>query len=314
MVEQLLVTPSQMDEILDLSQEAFGGTIAYSSTGTRAYFVTIGPEFAKKLLETYSVDYRKLRPNHAEDLAMDMRNEKWQLDGSPIRLTSQGHLLDGQHRATALIMSNTRQEFLIVDCLSESTYDTVDTNALSRSYNDILRKRGFSNVSSRTALTKLLLKWDTRTQLDTREAFKSIAELDAVHNPNQERITWAVNNAANLDRNIYVAKSIVSLAFFVLGQVSEVTIKELLSAVAIGEGLYRGTPEFALMNRLKNDRNSGRDKIRTPDESMWLITRAWKTYHQNKQRPENNQLRLENLVIPSSGVSIRDLKEMMVTE
>lgn len=313
-METLEVTQDQLTEIIDLTEFAVN-CIAYSHDGIRAYFAEIGPELAKKILQTYRTDYRKLRPKHADSIATDMREGNWNLDGSPIRMSDTGELTDGQHRLMAITQTGITQEFLVVDTLPLSTYDTVDTNGLPRNYVDILRRRGYINCTNRAALVKLIWYWDHKNSLGWKQPL-TVAQMDSVNeNPEyKDRIKWAISHAQSLDRRIYARKSAISFSLFILGQISELSINELLQAVAVGEGLYRGQPAFALMNRLKNDHNSEREKIRTIDETVWLIFRAFQTYHQNTMRHPGNQLTLNSLTLPREGVSVTDLKEMLVTE
>lgn len=313
-METLEVTSEQFDALLDLSEFVVNG-IAYSKEGIRAYFVEIGPELARAILQTYRTDYRKLRPRHAESIATDMREGNWNLDGSPIRMSDTQELIDGQHRLTGITLTGIRQEFLVVDTLPVSTYDTIDTNGIPRNYVDVLRRRGYTNCSNRAALAKLIWYWDHRNSLDGRQAL-TVAQLDSVHeNPAyKERIKWAVNNSQNLDRRIYARKSAIALAMFVLGEISQLSILELMNAVAVGEGLYRGQPTFALWNRFRNDHNNEKEKIRTTDETVWLIFRAWQTYHKNTMRDPSDPLTMGKLTLPPQGVTVRDLKAMLETE
>jgi hypothetical protein len=312
-MESIAVTPDQFDEILDLT--AFAGSIAYSKQGCRAYFVEIGPEMARKILETYNTQYRKMRPRHMESIARDMRAGNWQLDGSPIRLNEDNELADGSHRLTAVVKTEISQEFLVVDRLPVSTYDVMDTNALTRNYIDILRRRGYTQQPNRAALTKMIYAWDNKTSLDFKQSL-SIAEMDSIHeNPDyRERITWAVHNANSLDRRIPAKKTIIGLALFVLGEIDPTSIKELLLAVSTKENLKRGTPEFTLMTRLENDANSDKNLIRTNDETAYLFFRAWKTYYQNTMRHDSDQIKLEALQYPRNGITVKSLKEMLVMD
>lgn len=313
-METLEVASEQFDAIHDLSEFASNG-IAYSLDGYRAFFAVIGPEMASKILATYDEDYRKLRPKHADAITEDMKNGKFILDGSPIRLDDNNHILDGQHRMASIIASGMRIEFLIVDHLPVATYDTVDTNSLVRTYMDVLRRRGFSDPSGVTALTRYLHKWynPRTTSLDSNYRM-SIAMLDSVLIPNQERIKWAVQNASNLCRKIDIPKSLLSLALFTLGEVSESSIKGMLIAVAEGEDIHRGMPEYTLQQRLILDHRQEKDKARDPNDTMYLIFRAWVDYHRNLSRHPNNLIKLDSIPRKRDGVTIQDLKNMMATD
>lgn len=293
----------------DLASRAENG-VAYSSNGTRAYFLKVGPATAKILLQTYHESYRKLRPRHADSIAGDMRAGTFQMDGSPIRLDVNSQLLDGSHRLTAITKSETIQEFLIVDRLPETVYDTVDTNILARTYIDILRRRGYNYATQRSAITRYILKWNNNSSLDSSPPL-SISLLDSVHEPNSEKIGWAVHNASSLPKRIRgVPPSLLGLTLYVIGDIDRTSIKTFLLNVASGEG-YRGMPSKTLSDRLRSDYDNNIE--RHPHEQLWLIFKAWKVYHQNTMRADNDQhtMSRNQLAIPSAGVSIRDLQKLL---
>src|SRR5712664_3085311 len=135
-----------------------------TASGVRISLITVGPEAAKAMLSTYHVDYRKYRPSYGEGLARDMVNGDWIFDGSPIRTDVEDNLFDGQHRLQAVVKSSTTQEFLLISKLPVSAYDTTDTG-LARSFADSLRRRGYKNATMRTALTKIIERWENGKSL-----------------------------------------------------------------------------------------------------------------------------------------------------
>jgi hypothetical protein len=63
----------------------------------------INPQGAEFLLIKNTIN-RKLRPSIVRDFARQMRLNLWRENtGEAIKITSNGHLLDGQHRLTALV-------------------------------------------------------------------------------------------------------------------------------------------------------------------------------------------------------------------
>lgn len=62
----------------------------------------ITPETAKSWL-LKNVHNRPLRDGLVTTYATDMANEQWQSNGESIKFSSEGELLDGQHRLAAVI-------------------------------------------------------------------------------------------------------------------------------------------------------------------------------------------------------------------
>src|SRR5215216_2922225 len=124
--------------------------------GVEAFFFLVTPVVAERLLEGYSVDYRKLLPNHMQSLARDMEAGRWRFNGAPILIGEEQELiegeegpraplLDGQHRLKAIVRSGKAQIFLIVTGVPANAYDVTDSGR-SRKYKDTLRRLNYGNV------------------------------------------------------------------------------------------------------------------------------------------------------------------------
>lgn len=253
------------------------------------WFEDIGPARAEELLKTYKVDYRKFKPSYAEGLARDMQNGDWIFDGSPIRIDIEDNLFDGQHRLRAVAKSNTTQRFQIIAGLPVKAYDTTDTG-LARTYGDSLRRRGFNNVSMRTALVKLIDRWKGGQSLgDTKR--RTAPELDAVHNDNLDSINWAISNAVSTSYKVHMPPAMVAFSWWALGQISYTDCKTFMVGVAEGENLRKGQPIYTLRERLRNDAEEHYSR----NEYAHLTFQAWNAFRDGKE--------IHRLQFPSGVVS-----------
>lgn len=241
-----------------------------TSEGTiEAFFDKIGPAAAEEILETYKVDYRKLRQRYAEGLSRDMENEHWNFDGSPIRIDADGNLFDGQHRLTAVIMSKQPQHFLVITGLPVRAYDTTDTG-LARTYGDTLRRRGFLNVTQRVALIKLIHRWEQGWSLnDTRRLTNS--EMDELGDKYIDQINRAVSMAMSTSHKVDMPGALVCLSWFVLSQIDNELAYTFMIGLAEGENLFSGNPIYTLRERLRLDR----EVTYTRNEYMHFVFSAW---------------------------------------
>lgn len=247
-----------------------------------AYFEEIGPAYAKQMLESYKVDYRKLRLRYAEGLARDMVNDHWNFDGSPIRIDSEGFLFDGQHRLTAVIMSNKPQWFLVITGLPSKAYDTTDTG-LARTYGDSLRRRGYMNVTQRVALIKLIHRWEQGWSLNNSHRVTN-SELDTLGDRYVEQINRAVSMAMSTSHKVDLPGALVCFSWFVLSQIDAEQAYTFLVSLAEGQNLLEGQPVYALRERLRLDR----DVTYTRMEYMHFVFSAW-----NKTRDGQKAQRLQ---------------------
>lgn len=86
---------------------------------------TITPEIAMSILENNDVN-RNISRSHVDALASDMRLNHWVLSPDPIIVHSDGRLLNGQHRLTAVIKTGIPQlfEYYKGDEYDPSTFDS----------------------------------------------------------------------------------------------------------------------------------------------------------------------------------------------
>lgn len=106
------------------------------------YVVQITPSMAEEWLKMNSVGghtNRKFRSTHANTFAAEMRAGQWRLTHQGIAFGTTGRLIDGQHRLTAVIESQTTQPMLVFINAPEDNFDNFDRGA-SRNLADILRK------------------------------------------------------------------------------------------------------------------------------------------------------------------------------
>lgn len=254
-----------------------------------AWFEVVGPERARQLLETYKVDYRKLRMTYAESLSRDMINGHWNFDGAPVRIDEEGNLFDAQHRLTAVILSDTPQLFLMVKGLPVQAYGTTDTG-LARTYGDTLRRRGYQNVSMRTALVKIISRWEAGKSLDDTRRLTS-SELDEIHDKYVDTISRAIANAMSTNLKIPMPGALVAFSWWLLSNINLVDAKTFLIGVAEGENLRKGQPIHTLRERLNHDR----EKKYSRNEYMHLVFAAWNAFREQRE--------LMRVPLPSGFVS-----------
>lgn len=254
-----------------------------------AWFEEIGPERAKELLSAYKIDYRKYRASYGDGLGRDMTNDFWFFDGSPVRIDEEGNLFDGQHRLQAVRISGKPQVFLIVAGLPVAAYNTTDTG-LARTYGDTLRRRGFQNVNQRTALVKLIDRWERGVSLDDTTR-KTPSELDVIHDKYVDSITRAVHMSMSTAKKIWMTSALVSFAWWLLSNVDNEQCYTFMVTTAEGEMLRKGNPMYTLRERLRNDWEIGH----TRNEYMYLVIQAWNAYRKDKN--------IERLQLPSGVVT-----------
>lgn len=112
----------------------------------------ISPANAAKILDAKNIQNRSISKTKVYEYTKAMRNGDWLFNGDSIRVSSEGVLLDGQHRLTALVKSNTSQYFVVIENMHKEVGLTIDTGK-NRSGGDVLSlelgvKKGVAAVIS----------------------------------------------------------------------------------------------------------------------------------------------------------------------
>lgn len=121
----------------------------------RGYLVKITPTLAELMLET-NIRNRRINDRHAEVLAQVLASRDMRLNGETIIFSSDGHLLDGQHRLLACVKSGISFESFVVFGISPKAFNTIDAGK-SRGTSDVLSLAGVSNANKLTGALQALV-------------------------------------------------------------------------------------------------------------------------------------------------------------
>ncbi len=97
----------------------------------------ITPANAAKILEFKNTKNRPITIGKVNEYVNSMKNDEWLFNGDSIRISTDGVLLDGQHRLTAVAKSGISQSFIVVENMQKSIGLTIDTGKL-RNAGDVL--------------------------------------------------------------------------------------------------------------------------------------------------------------------------------
>ena len=118
----------------------------------------IGPKIAEQYIEGMSKN-RNISQRDVETLVRAMKQGLWREDaGDPIRLNSDGQMIDGQHRMWAIVESGCEFSFLVIRGIDNSTQMIMDTGR-GRRLADQLRIRGEKYPSELASAISLYSGW-----------------------------------------------------------------------------------------------------------------------------------------------------------
>ena len=240
----------------------------------------VTPETAKEYLEKNTKN-RLISQHQLARYAKNMKEGKWKEDtGELIKISKTGVILDGQHRLSAVVLSNVPIYFHIAYNVDDSVFDVIDTGK-SRNAGDVFKIAGVTNANNMAAIIAHynLLKAGRRANQNMDG--KSInSELLNQYYDNQEY--WDEKRKVAL--SMYDAFSRVMTASFIGGfyayfsdlnkTKAEMFINQLCTGVGVTNNVI-----FMLRNKLIQDRVSPRKMPQTL--KMALVIKAWNAFVTN---------------------------------
>ena len=119
---------------------------------------TITPETAAEMLKK-NVDNRPVSKAHVSRLACAMKRAEWDFNGSTIKVSVGGRLLDGQHRLLACVESGCSFDTLVVYGLPNECFATIDQASRSRKVSDVLAIDYGASMRNVTAALSVLYQF-----------------------------------------------------------------------------------------------------------------------------------------------------------
>ena len=113
------------------------------------------------MLETQSHFQRPKSERHFMRLAEEMRNGTYHYDSfDPIRVTSNGFVIDGQHRLTAMKLTGMTFPLLIIDGYNDEDFLKIDRKRKKRTPGEELKRMGVVNYNQAAAISRILLGYE----------------------------------------------------------------------------------------------------------------------------------------------------------
>ena len=230
----------------------------------------ITPKRAAELL-SLNLKNRNIRRTVVDRYAKDMTAGRWKFDGSPIRISVEGVLIDGQHRLTAIIESGVTLPMMVIYDLPTEVRDSIDTGAV-RSAADVLHFNGFPDASALAATARIVM---------LREAGSTGLNVASLTNAAIHQ--WVEQNPSILEsaevyrrsyRNVPGSPSVIAAAHFMCAQVDKDQAHHFFVTRLIETlGLTADDPVRAL--RLRLGSIMGRDSYAIKAEQLRYIILAW---------------------------------------
>lgn len=241
--------------------------------------IELTPDLAEALLAR-NPDNRRLRERRVAELAADISNDNWKLNGEPIIVSSDGLLNDGQHRCSAVVMSGKPISVVMIFGVERDSRDTLDQGT-QRSAADYLEMHGSEDTAHLAAAARALWQYQNfgfihptnQNMAPTRTAVKRTA----LDHPGLVKSLAFVSRRGT---KALSARSLLAFCHFSFKRIAgEQAANYFMDAFIDGADLERGDPILYVRNRFIAEKRHLR-----MHERCELLFRAWNAHRRGEKR------------------------------
>lgn len=241
--------------------------------------ITVTPDLAKEMLARNEGN-RVKRVAHVGALAQAIKSGDWIETGDTIKFDTNGRLLDGQHRLSAIIQANTSVVADVVFGVTPEAFDRIDTG-MARTHSQILAMVGIKDGPLLTSATRVLLALNrglshagsvSASKHEVVEFIKANHDLIASARV-AERVRKAIGRIASPGG--------LTAAVYLINKRVGTDITPFIDQLCSGAGLNAESPILALRNRFIRSSGKARNKI-DGVEATALVIKAFNAWHEGR--------------------------------
>jgi hypothetical protein len=249
----------------------------------------VGPRLADKWLGTQERN-RDIANTRVAWLMGIIERGEWELTNDAISFDTTGRLLNGQHRLTAIVVSEQTLPLVILRGLPPSVQDVMDTGLVRRTA-DALKMRGEVQVFALAAA----LRWEHRLRRLEQDPTDILSfgthgadrpttpHLLTIFDEDPERWREMVRLSASMSRTIKVRPGVGAALFRRFFALDETDAGAFLEALMTGANLAEDDPILLLRQNLQPTRIRSRNRM--PDfKEAGLICKAWNLWRDGDRR------------------------------
>lgn len=263
--------------------------------------VNISPALAEQWLET-NTNNRKVKKSYVDRMARDMAAGKWRITGDAIRFSTDGRLIDGQHRLLSCVKSGKPFYSIVVYGLPGEAQDLIDSG-VPRSTADMLSMRGLKNANHVGTALKVLANENAGTSPFGGTSTLTKSEISAILE-RHPRLPLYVPNSGQMPRGI----SLGQIGY--LRYVASTFCGKAIDADAMVDVLKTGVPSYEgdAIHRWRERMIQKRDASMDGNLSRYVIfnTLKWCWNKFVKQEPVF-KIRWIDTHVVIDGLNLKDL-------
>lgn len=237
----------------------------------------VEPGYAKYLLDECNTHNRPLNQGTVARYARDMTAGRWNPNGNAIVLSTEGLLLNGQHRLAAVVKSGVTVQMLFGYNYDPAWQENMDVGR-GRQFADTLALRGVLNSRGVAALARKVWAWERGERLDSIRETPTRKELSEFldRNPAIHASVAAVQRI----RLPSTAPTILGLCHWLFSAIDADACETFFARLHDGANLDVGNPIYMLRKLLMEQRGD-RAAIKSGVATAYVI-KAWNAYRDGR--------------------------------
>jgi len=260
------MTDHQIEKLIDQAAKA---------TKPIARVVRLDSAMATELLARAATN-RDVRRTRVARYRADMEGGHWVLNGEPMIISSEGKLIDGQHRCLAIQGTEAAVDVLLVLGVHPLAMATMG-QGVPRTAGDYLGIEGEPNARTCANIARLMLAYRRNEGEALRDTAKPTnAEVLEFYHEHRDVIQKSAALALQFKETVQtlVAPGVLGFCHAVLEEIDEPAAEEFITKVAKGELLEETDPAYVVRARLLNMGKSGAAKKASVIFSGWNAFRS----------------------------------------
>lgn len=249
--------------------------------------ILITPEAASELLEKHNGHNRPLSPSVVNTYARQMGEGLWKTNtAEPIKISTDGKLMDGQHRLAALVAYKKPLFFTVASGLEfEDVFTVLDTGK-KRNASDALTISGIKNASVKAAgITNYLVLMAGRTIRDGNAYSRvslGLSNADILNEYNKNPEFWDMMAERSIS-NYFLSNKVITTSFIMawaarLDAIDSEKARVFMYKLCSGENLSANDAIFQLRNILTKAKLSVTRTLDSKYKAALLI-KAWNKFY-----------------------------------
>jgi hypothetical protein len=246
--------------------------------------IKVTPEMAGAWLKS-NLSNRRLDPNRLKKYVSEMENGRWKEDTfEVIKFDTQGNLIDGQHRLTAICKSGVSINLHVVFGLNNEVMNFIDTGK-SRQASDVLTINGVKNSTKIAGFIQryhLFINLNSKAQKSGIENCMSNSQVVDFYNENKDFIEHIIKQSDVLYSSFQrvIDFGTLSLFYAVLIKIDSEKGEKFMQELCTGADVTNDVI-IILRNRLIAEK-VGLKKT-SKQVIIALIIKAWNNYYTYKK-------------------------------